>query len=100
MMMNDPNNSLMNEIKFGGDQALQQVYQFEIRQSIAAKKLEAVGKPDEANVFLNSLNQQEYFEFMSNSRQPEYHTSGAKSESIGVSGQPFLQDPVLQIPDS
>ena len=65
-MLNDPDNEVMNQIKYGGDDALQDFYRRDIHESILRKKqhFEEFGGENKENDFLNSLNDQEYAEFI------------------------------------
>ena len=70
--MSDPNNATVQMIKYGGEDALQHLYQSDIWQSIHEKKEIAERmcytqqQSDLENTFLNLLNEQEYKEFMTN----------------------------------
>ena len=80
-MLTDPDNEFINQIKYGGDEALQEFYKQDIHDSIIRKKqhFEQFGGENQENDFLNSLNEQEYAEFI------KYKTVG-KSNRFGKTG--------------
>lgn len=59
MIMTDPNNAFMHQIKYGGDEFMQEMYRRDIWKSIQEKKIDAdkSDSDDKENFFLNSLNQ-------------------------------------------
>ncbi len=71
------------QLKFGGDEALQELYKQELIQSIKLKKAQAKGKPDAENVFLNSLTQPEYVIFVENQKNAlKWEQTGLQSEIL------------------
>ena len=65
--MTDPNNPTMHVMRYGGDKEMQEIYRQEIWDSIREKHnlFHSQGNiADVENVFLNSLNEQEYAEFV------------------------------------
>ena len=67
-MLNDPSNQFMHQIKYGGDEALQEYYRKDVQHSIAMKKklVQQSDEQDKENAFLNLLTEQEYAEFTRN----------------------------------
>ena len=86
-MLNDPNNQFMHQIKYGGDEALQELYRKDVQHSIAEKKrfVSQSNEKDKENTFLNLLTEQEYAEFTRNRAVGEankYGFSGMNNEII------------------
>ena len=96
MMMNDPANVTMNKIRYGGSEALDEAYKEEIQKSIKQKKAASLNQPDSENVFLNSLNEQEYVEFVKSRKSQRYNNSGVKTETLAMTGKQFEVDNVLR----
>ena len=90
MEISDPSNPVMNAIKFGGDKELQEMYKSDIWEKIRDKHRffhENRGQIDDVeNQFLNSLNEQEYAEFVRNKpvgqSLDKYMKSGIASELL------------------
>ena len=56
-MMNDPANTTMNRLRYGGAELIEDYNREAIQASIKDKKAAASNLPDSENVFLNSLNE-------------------------------------------
>ena len=95
MMMNDPANVTMNKIRYGGIDSLDEAYKEAIQASIQQKKAASSNQPDSENVFLNSLNEQEYVEFVNSRKSSRYLSSGVKAETLAMTGSQFEADKVL-----
>ena len=95
MMMNDPTNVTMNKIRYGGTETLEEAYKEAIQASIQQKKAASLNQPDSENVFLNSLNEQEYVEFVNSRKSSRYLSSGIKTETLAMTGKKFETDNVL-----
>lgn len=93
--MNDPANVAMNRIRYGGTEALEESYKEAIQASIKNKKAATSNLPDSENVFLNSLNEQEYVEFVNSRKSSRYQSSGVKAESLAMTGVKFSEENVL-----
>ena len=71
-MMNDPANTTMNRLRYGGAELIEDYNREAIQASIKDKKAAASSLPDSENVFLNSLNEQEYVEFVKSRNSGRY----------------------------
>lgn len=94
MDLQDPNNPVMHVMKYGGDEALQEIYRKDIWESIRQKHrlLHAQSNiEDVENVFLNGLNEQEYAEFVRSKPADlsisKYMQSGMASEFLQADHQ-------------
>lgn len=96
LALSDPDNPVMRAIKFGSDEDLQQMYKADIWEQIRAKhrffhelqrqSADAGADSDAENQFLNSLNEQEYAEFLRSKPADQsidkYMKSGLASELL------------------
>ena len=67
MELSDPSNPMMQVMRYGGDKEMQEIYKRDIWESIREKHRLLHSQSNVAdieNTFLNSLNEQEYAEFV------------------------------------
>ena len=86
-MLHDPNNQFMHQIRYGGDEALQEYYRKDVQHAIAQKKqlVQKTDAADKENAFLNLLTEQEYAEFTRNRKvdpNNKYGQSGIGNEIV------------------